>query len=49
MTAALLKEWEGILARRRRHGTCGQDGSDFALFCKFRGITPDPVQLELFA
>ena len=49
MTAALLKEWEAILLSRRKSCASGQDGRDFSLWVKSRGINLVPVQLELFA
>ena len=48
MTADLLREWDGILAGRRKNGASGQDGSDFAVWLKFRGVPNQPVQMELF-
>lgn len=49
MNASLIKEWNELLARRRKHNTSGQDGSDFSAWAKFRGATREPVQMELFA
>lgn len=49
MTTTLIKEFEALLARRRKFNTSGQDGSDFAEWAKFRSAVPAPVQMELFA
>ena len=49
MTPTLLKQWEALLARRRKFNTSGQDGGDFAAWVKFRGAVLAPVQMELFA
>lgn len=48
MNAALLKEWDALLARRRKFNTSGQDGSDFAVWLKFRSSTSEPVQMDMF-
>ena len=48
MDASLLKEWDALLERRRKFNTSGQDGSDFAEWCKFRNAIPEPTQMELF-
>ena len=49
MNAALLKEWNALLARRRKFNANGHDGSDFAAWAKFRGAVLAPLQMELFA
>lgn len=41
--------WDAIIARRIRCGTSGQDGSDYRLWLKWRGLPVEPVQLELFS
>lgn len=41
-------EWEAIIARRRQFNASGQDGRDFKLWIKSRGINIEPHQLELF-
>ncbi len=49
MNSALHNEWNALLASRRKFNTSGQDGSDFAEWCKFRNAIPEPTQMELFA
>jgi len=49
MNAALRTEWLELLARRRKHNTSGQDGSDFAVWLQYRGSPKEPEQMELFA
>ncbi len=44
----LYPEWNAIIARRRRFGTSGQDGRDFALWLRSRDEPVEPQQLELF-
>lgn len=49
MNSPLLKEWDALLARRRKFNTSRQDGGDFAAWAKFRGAVLAPLQMELFA
>ena len=48
MTAAIYSEWAAIIARRKHCNASGQDGRDFHLWLKHRGLTSELVQLELF-